>query len=84
MPCHRASGRTVFGGPALTPALSQEGEGDMRAAPALPLAGEGWGEGSPPKPTLAAILPEPLRVAMGFAEDDPLPDFIARVWTQES
>ena len=56
----------------------------MRAAPALPLAGEGRGEGSPrvgslPKPTLAAILPEPLRVAMGFAEDDPLPDFIARV-----
>ena len=44
--------------------------------------GEGRGEGRT-KPTLAAILPEPLRVAMGFAEDDPLPDFIARVWTRK-
>ena len=56
----------------------------MRAAPALPLAGEGRGEGGPPKRTLAAILPEPLRVAMGFAEDDPLPDFIARGWTRKA
>ena len=39
-----------------------KGEGEMRAAPALPVAREGRGEGragASPKPTLAAILPEP-------------------------
>ena len=54
----------------------------MRAAPPLPLAGEGRGEGSPPKRTLAAILPAPIRVALELAEDDPLPDFFARAWTR--